>query len=61
MPAVRFCRKAMPHLQKSRYPRIINLSSMVAAQPGSYNPHYSAFLESAGFLRGQVAIDGDGR
>ena len=43
MPTVRFCRIAIPHLQKSRFPRIINLSSMVAAQPGSYNPHYSAF------------------
>ena len=42
MPTVRFCRAAIPHLLKSRHPRIINLSSMVAAQPGSFNPHYSA-------------------
>ena len=43
LPTVRFCRAAIPHLLRSRCPRIINLSSMVAAQPGSFNPHYSAF------------------
>jgi NAD(P)-dependent dehydrogenase (short-subunit alcohol dehydrogenase family) len=43
MPTVRFCRASIPHLLKSQCPRIINLSSTVAAQPGSFNPHYSAF------------------
>ena len=62
MPTVRFCRTAMPHLQKSRYPRIVNLSSMVAAQPGSYNPHYSAFkaaiVNLTKHLAGVYAKDG---
>ena len=42
MTTVRFCRAAIPHLLKSEQPRIVNLSSMVAAQPGTFNPHYSA-------------------
>jgi len=42
MPTVRFCRVAIPYLLQSTTPRIINIASMVAAQPGSYNPHYSA-------------------
>lgn len=43
MPTVRFCRAAIPHLQLSKHARIINISSMVATQPGRMNPHYSAF------------------
>lgn len=43
MPTVRFCREALPLLKKSPHPRIINISSMVATQPGAFNPHYSTF------------------
>ena len=39
---VRFTREAFPLLKKSNQPRVINISSFVASQPGSYNPHYSA-------------------
>lgn len=42
MTAVRFTRYAIPWLRKSRNGRIINISSVAARQPGSYNPHYGA-------------------
>jgi NAD(P)-dependent dehydrogenase (short-subunit alcohol dehydrogenase family) len=42
MTVVRFCRAAVPHLRESACPRIINISSVVAQQPGAYNPHYSS-------------------
>ena len=42
MSTVRFCRAALPYLKKSRQPRIINITSAVAEQPGLFNPHYSA-------------------
>jgi len=40
MSMVRFCRLAIPLLKKSPSPRIINISSLVARQPGRFNPHY---------------------
>jgi 3-oxoacyl-[acyl-carrier protein] reductase len=42
MGPVRVIRSALPLLQKSPAPRIINLSSVSGLQPGSYNPHYAA-------------------
>ena len=42
MSVVRFVREALPLLLKSNQPRIINISSIPAHQPGFYNPHYSA-------------------
>ncbi len=42
MSMIRFCRLAIPRLQKSSCPRIINISSLVAHQPGRFNPHYGA-------------------
>ena len=42
MPVVRFTRAALPHLRRSTLRRIINVSSISALQPGSYNPHYAA-------------------
>jgi NAD(P)-dependent dehydrogenase (short-subunit alcohol dehydrogenase family) len=42
MTTVSLSREAIPYLKESRYPRIINISSVVATQPGDYNPHYSA-------------------
>jgi NAD(P)-dependent dehydrogenase (short-subunit alcohol dehydrogenase family) len=39
---VRLCREAIPHLKQSPHGRIINLSSIVAKEPGNFNPHYSA-------------------
>ncbi len=62
MPTVRFCREALPLLKKSAHPRIINISSMVASQPGAYNPHYSTFkaaiLNLTKHLSGAYAQDG---
>jgi 3-oxoacyl-[acyl-carrier protein] reductase len=62
MPTVRFCRESLPLLKKSRHPRIINISSMVASQPGSFNPHYSTFkaaiLNLTKHLSGAYAKDG---
>lgn len=42
MSAVRFTRAALPALRESPRARIINVSSVVASQPGSWNPHYAA-------------------
>ena len=41
LSVVRMCRQALPYLKESSAPRIINVLSMVAKQPGAYNPHYS--------------------
>lgn len=41
MSAVRFVQASLPYLRKSQQPRIINISSLSAHQPGSFNPHYS--------------------
>ena len=41
MSMVRFTRAALPHLRKSDLKRIVNISSISAMQPGSYNPHYT--------------------
>src|SRR3989344_2412272 len=40
MSAVRFSRHTIAWLQKSMFPRIINISSVSARQLGNYNPHY---------------------
>ncbi len=42
MSVVRMSRAAIPLLRRSAQPRIINISSVTAKQPGSMNPHYSA-------------------
>jgi 3-oxoacyl-[acyl-carrier protein] reductase len=42
MSTVRFCREAFPLLKESPQPRVMNMGSMVAQQPGHFNPHYSA-------------------
>ncbi len=39
---VRFVRAAEPHLRRSRFGRIINISSISGVQPGAFNPHYTA-------------------
>lgn len=62
MTAVRFSKTAIPLLRKSRHPRIINISSLVAHQPGKYNPHYG--VAKAGleyftkYLATELAKDG---
>lgn len=48
MSMVRFCRLAIPYLKRSPAPRIINISSLVAHQPGKFNPHYG--VAKAGML-----------
>lgn len=42
MTVVSACKAAIPHLKRSDAPRIINISSVVATEPGEMNPHYSA-------------------
>lgn len=41
MSMVRFTRAALPYIRKSELKRIVNISSISASQPGSYNPHYT--------------------
>lgn len=42
MSAVNCSREAVPLLQQSTQPRIVNIASVSAHQPGAFNPHYSA-------------------
>lgn len=42
MSAVYVIREALSWLRKSEAPRIVNIASIPARQPGSFNPHYSA-------------------
>lgn len=42
MSMVYFSKAALPWLKKSDQARIINISTVPARQPGTYNPHYSA-------------------
>lgn len=40
MSAVRFSRHTVPWLRKSKFPRIVNISSLYTRQIGNFNPHY---------------------
>lgn len=40
MSAIRFSRHTVIWLQKSKFPRIINISSLYTRQIGNFNPHY---------------------
>lgn len=42
MSAVHMVRHAYPYLKESPNGRILNVSSITALQPGTFNPHYSA-------------------
>ncbi|MDO8495039.1 MAG: SDR family oxidoreductase [bacterium] len=57
-----FCEMALPFLKKSSAPRIVNISSVPAHQPGFYNPHYSAakaaMLNYSKHLANVLAKDG---
>lgn len=59
---VHFVRAAEPHLRRSKSGRIVNISSIVGLQPGSFNPHYAATkaatLNLGKFLAGHFAKDG---
>jgi len=41
LSAIYFIKSAEKELKKSKYPRIINISSISGIEPGFYNPHYS--------------------
>lgn len=62
MSAVYMCRGAIPMLCKSSAPRIINIASVPAHQPGLFNPHYSAakaaLLNLSKHLANVLAKDG---
>lgn len=47
MSTVYFTKEAIPYLKKSKSPRIINISTVPARQPGKFNPHYSASKAAA--------------
>lgn len=36
-----FSKAAIPFLKKSRFPRIVNISSISGMEPGVFNPHYT--------------------
>lgn len=57
MTAIRFSRLAIPLLRKSPYPRIINISSLVAHQPGRYNPHYGVAKAGLEYLTKYLATE----
>ncbi len=57
MSMVRFCRGAIPLLKKSLSPRVINISSLVARQPGRFNPHYGAAKASMLYLNKYLATE----
>jgi 3-oxoacyl-[acyl-carrier protein] reductase len=42
MSAVYVTREALPWLKKSKAGRIVNIATLPARQPGSFNPHYAA-------------------
>ena len=62
MSAVFMIQAALPWLKKSRAPRIVNISSLPARQPGKFNPHYSAakaaLVNLSKHLAGTLARDG---
>lgn len=57
MSMVRFCRSAVPLLRRSSSPRIINISSLVARQPGRFNPHYGAAKAGMLYLNKYLATE----
>lgn len=61
MSAVRFTRTVLPWLKRSDQARIVNIASIPAHQPGSFNPHYSttkaALLNLTKHLANNLAKD----
>ena len=59
---VHFVRAAEPHLRRSKRGRIVNISSIVGLQPGTFNPHYAATkaatLNMSKFFANHFAKDG---
>jgi 3-oxoacyl-[acyl-carrier protein] reductase len=62
MSTVRFINASLPYLRKSDQPRIINIASIPAHQPGYFNPHYSiakaALLNLTKHLANYLGKDG---
>ncbi len=42
MTMVHFTKFSLPYLEKSKFPRVVNISSISGIEPGVYNPHYNA-------------------
>ncbi len=55
MSAVRFSRYTVPWLQKSKFPRIINISSLSTRQVGNFNPHYGCSKVALDFFAKYLA------
>lgn len=55
MSAVRFSRHSLVWLQKSKFPRIINISSLSASQLGNFNPHYGCAKIAMNYLTKYLA------
>lgn len=55
MSVVRFTRAALPYLRRSTLKRVINISSISAAQPGMFNPHYTTTKAAVVNLGKQLA------
>lgn len=57
-----FVRAAESHLRRSKGGRIVNISSIVGLQPGSFNPHYAATkaatINMSKFLANHFVSDG---
>jgi 3-oxoacyl-[acyl-carrier protein] reductase len=62
LSVVHFVRAAEQHLRLSKAGRIINISSIVGVQPGTFNPHYAvtkaATINLSKFLADYFARDG---
>ena len=56
MSAVRFSRHTVTWLKKSKFPRIINISSLSTRQIGNFNPHYGCAKVAMNFFAKYLAL-----
>lgn len=56
MSIVRFTRAGLPWLRRSGLKRIINITSISALQPGTYNPHYTVTKAAAANLSKHLSV-----
>jgi len=56
MSTVRFSRHTVPWLQKSKFPRIINISTVSTRQLGNFNPHYNSAKVAMNYFGKYLAL-----